>query len=165
MCRMPTGLPASVTTSVVILAEFRIIIALKVIVKAALLIEPLALEPDGARSFVSAWIEFANINPASTSPNALPALFDWIKERSAQFRGALLNTILRNDTFHFSQLGTFLERADNTSRILDVKYYVLLPQNSIPTADTENLLVSCRGLTHELTWDSLSRDRDRPPAA
>ena len=39
----------------------------------------------------------------------------------------MLNTILRNDTYCFSQLGTFLERADNTARILDVKYYVLLP--------------------------------------
>ena len=40
-----------------------------------------------------------------------------------------MNTILRNDTYHFSQLGTFLERADNTARILDVKYYVLLPSS------------------------------------
>jgi uncharacterized alpha-E superfamily protein len=47
------------------------------------------------------------------------------------FRGALLNTILRNDTFYFNQLGTFLERADNTARILDVKYYVLLPHNEL----------------------------------
>ena len=51
------------------------------------------------------------------------------RSRSALYRGALLNTILRNDTFYFSQLGTFLERADNTARILDVKYYVLLPEH------------------------------------
>ena len=36
--------------------------------------------------------------------------------------------MLRDDTFDFSQLGTFIERADNTARILDVKYYVLLPR-------------------------------------
>ena len=35
--------------------------------------------------------------------------------------------MLRNDIYNFSRLGTFLERADNTARILDVKYYVLLP--------------------------------------
>jgi uncharacterized alpha-E superfamily protein len=42
-------------------------------------------------------------------------------------RGALHGTMLRNDIFDFCRLGTFLERADNTARILDVKYYVLLP--------------------------------------
>jgi uncharacterized alpha-E superfamily protein len=79
----------------------------------------------------SAWIEFSSIDQAALASNALPPLFDWIKERSALFRGALLNTILRNDTFYFTQLGTFLERADNTARILDVKYYVLLPHSEL----------------------------------
>jgi uncharacterized alpha-E superfamily protein len=79
----------------------------------------------------SAWSEFAETAPRRTSPNELPALFDWIKERSALFRGALMNTHLRNDGFYFTQLGTFIERADNTSRILDVKYYMLLPENQL----------------------------------
>jgi uncharacterized alpha-E superfamily protein len=35
--------------------------------------------------------------------------------------------MLRNDIFHFARAGTFVERADNTSRILDVKYHLLLP--------------------------------------
>ncbi|HET6322600.1 MAG TPA: alpha-E domain-containing protein [Hyphomicrobium sp.] len=76
----------------------------------------------------AAWIEFSNINPKSVTAGELPRILDWVRARSALYRGALLNTILRNDTFFFSQLGTFLERADNTARILDVKYYVLLPQ-------------------------------------
>ena len=37
--------------------------------------------------------------------------------------------MLRNDAFWFSRLGLFIERADNTARILDVKYHVLLPEN------------------------------------
>jgi uncharacterized alpha-E superfamily protein len=80
-------------------------------------------------SLNSSWIEFCASAPGRIEANELPALFDWIRERSAMFRGALLNTILRNDTYFFAQLGTFLERSDNTARILDVKYYVLLPQN------------------------------------
>jgi uncharacterized alpha-E superfamily protein len=82
-------------------------------------------------SLNGAWIEFPTQAAQRLRDNELPALFDWIRERSALFRGALLNTILRNDTFWFAQLGTFLERADNTARILDVKYYVLLPENEL----------------------------------
>jgi uncharacterized alpha-E superfamily protein len=82
-------------------------------------------------SLNGAWIEFSGQAGDRIAAGELPALFAWIRERSALFRGALLNTILRNDTYYFTQLGTFLERADNTARILDVKYYVLLPQNEL----------------------------------
>ena len=56
-------------------------------------------------------------------------LLEWVKHRSLLFNGAYANTMLRNDAFYFTQLGTFLERADNTARILDVKYHVLLPKS------------------------------------
>ena len=98
-----------------------------------------ALTREMWESLNGAWIEFSAIDPATLSSNALPPLFDWIKDRSALFRGALLNTILRNDTFYFSQLGTFLERADNTARILDVKYYVLLPHNEIVGGEIDSV--------------------------
>ena len=58
-------------------------------------------------------------------------MLDWVRSRSALYRGALLNTILRNDTYYFSQIGTFIERADSTARILDVKYYHLLPPSEM----------------------------------
>jgi len=90
-------------------------------------------------SLNSAWIEFSAIDAAALTSNELPPLLDWIKERSALFRGALLNTILRNDTFYFSQLGTFLERADNTARILDVKYYVLLPHSELVGGEVDSV--------------------------
>jgi uncharacterized alpha-E superfamily protein len=90
-------------------------------------------------SLNGAWIEFSAIDPAALHSNELPPLFDWIKERSALFRGALLNTILRNDTFYFSQLGTFVERADNTARILDVKYYVLLPHGELVGGEIDSV--------------------------
>ena len=52
---------------------------------------------------------------------------DWVKERSHLFRGVTYGTIVRGEAFDFSRIGTFLERADNTARILDVKYHLLLP--------------------------------------
>lgn len=90
-----------------------------------------ALTREMWESLNSSWIAFEAIKPATVTSDTLPQLLDWIKERSAAYRGALMNTILRNDTYHFSQLGTFLERADNTARILDVKYYVLLPKSEL----------------------------------
>lgn len=98
-----------------------------------------ALTREMWESLNSAWIEFSAIDPETLSSNELPPLFDWIKERSALFRGSLLNTILRNDTFYFNQLGTFLERADNTVRILDVKYYVLLPHSEIVGGEIDSV--------------------------
>ncbi len=90
-------------------------------------------------SLNGAWIEFSAIDAQTLTSNELPQLLDWIKERSALFRGALLNTILRNDTFYFNQLGTFLERADNTARILDVKYYVLLPHSELVGGEIDSV--------------------------
>ena len=70
--------------------------------------------------------EFAAETVASDN---VPSFLEWVKERSQLFAGAYGSTMLRNDAFYFTRLGTFIERADNTARILDVKYYVLLPQD------------------------------------
>ncbi len=48
--------------------------------------------------------------------------FEWVKERSHLFRGVTFATAHRGQPYHFTRLGTFLERADNTARILNVKY-------------------------------------------
>jgi uncharacterized alpha-E superfamily protein len=64
------------------------------------------------------------------SDRDLPKVLGQIRRESALVRGALHGTMLRNDIYDFSQLGMFVERADNTARILDVKYYILLPSVS-----------------------------------
>lgn len=48
--------------------------------------------------------------------------FEWVKYRSHLSRGVTLGTMLKDEAFNFIRLGTFLERADNTARILDVKF-------------------------------------------
>ena len=97
-----------------------------------------ALTREMWESLNSAWLEFSAIKPESVTSNSLPGLLDWVRSRSALYRGALMNTILRNDTFYFSQLGTFIERADSTSRILDVKYYHLLPSSEMVGSGKDN---------------------------
>ena len=89
-------------------------------------------------SLNTAWLEFSAIQPATLTTNSLPEVLDWVRSRSALYRGALLNTILRNDTYYFSQVGTFIERADSTARILDVKYYHLLPPSEMVGSGQDN---------------------------
>lgn len=80
----------------------------------------------------------------------LPELLGEIRRQSALVRGALHGTMLRNDIYNFARLGTFLERADSTARILDVKYYVLLPSvhfvgSSLDNLQWDNILRSVSG--------------------
>jgi uncharacterized alpha-E superfamily protein len=57
----------------------------------------------------------------------LPKLCDWTKRQGSILRGTTEATHLQNDGYDFLNLGTYIERADNTARVVDVKYYVLLP--------------------------------------
>lgn len=75
----------------------------------------------------SAWLELKPLEALPRSPARLPELCDWIKRQGAQLRGAIEGTQLRNMGYHFMNLGCFLERSDNTARLIDVKYFVLLP--------------------------------------
>ncbi len=75
------------------------------------------------------WLTFESISRSDVTGAKLPEFLDWIRDQAMQFRGAFLGTVLRDDGYFFSQLGAFVERADNTARIVDVKYYLLLPRN------------------------------------
>jgi len=50
-------------------------------------------------------------------------LFEWVKYRSHVSRGVTIGTMLKDEAFFFIRLGTFLERADNAARIIDVKFH------------------------------------------
>lgn len=72
------------------------------------------------------WLEMRDIQARGIPDDGISTFFDWIKERSHLSRGLTYGTLLQDDVFRFIRLGTFLERADNTARILDVKYHILL---------------------------------------
>jgi uncharacterized alpha-E superfamily protein len=78
----------------------------------------------------SAWLEGRQLGPAAFMPEMLPDTLDWARTVATRFTGATQSTMLRNEIFHFLALGQAIERADNTARILDVKYHVLLPSYS-----------------------------------
>lgn len=73
------------------------------------------------------WITLKELLDQPVPEKDLPDALSIIRKQNALVRGATHGTMLRNDGFYFTQLGTFMERADNTARILDVKYYLLLP--------------------------------------
>ena len=73
-----------------------------------------------------------------------------VRRQTSIVRGAIDGTMLRNDVFNFARIGNFVERADNTARILDVKYYVLLPSvawvgSSLDNVQWEAVLRSAGG--------------------
>ncbi|MBZ9677021.1 alpha-E domain-containing protein [Mesorhizobium sp. ES1-1] len=89
-----------------------------------------ALTRETWESINEAWMSLKRILARPIDERDLPTVLDAIKRETALIRGSFYGTMLRNEIFDFSQLGTYVERADNTARILDVKYYVLLPSIS-----------------------------------
>jgi uncharacterized alpha-E superfamily protein len=81
-----------------------------------------------------AWIEMrrylqARDNSTYYDRIELTRFLDFVKKASLDYDGAAHRTMLRNDSYWFSRLGLYIERADNTARILDVKYNILLPES------------------------------------
>lgn len=76
-----------------------------------------------------AWIELQQVWQGGVrSREDLTKFLRFVQETSLRFDGSAYRTMLRNDAYWFSRLGLHLERADNTARILDVKYHMLLPE-------------------------------------
>lgn len=71
------------------------------------------------------WLELNRLSQ-KMAPEKQSDFFDWVKDRSHLFRGVTMGTIIKDIALSFIRLGTFLERADNTARLLDVKYHILL---------------------------------------
>lgn len=75
----------------------------------------------------AAWLELKRYRTFGQSRGELLEFIRFVKQVALSVDGIAHRTMLRNDGFSFFQLGSAIERADNTARILDVKYHVLLP--------------------------------------
>jgi uncharacterized alpha-E superfamily protein len=78
----------------------------------------------------AAWLEMRRCDYDTVQQRGVSDFLEWVKMRSHLFRGVTFGTMLRDEAYHFIRLGTHLERADNTARILDVKYHILLPSTA-----------------------------------
>jgi uncharacterized alpha-E superfamily protein len=74
-----------------------------------------------------AWLELKRWGNGQRSREEFARYLRWVLGSSLRFDGSAYRTMLRNDAYWFSRLGVYMERADNTARILDVKYHLLLP--------------------------------------
>ncbi|TXH85311.1 MAG: hypothetical protein E6Q77_00715 [Rhizobium sp.] len=106
-----------------------------------------ALTRDTWEATNECWIELKSLLGKKLKTAELPETIDVIKQRAGLIRGAFHGSMLRNELYNFARIGTFIERADNTARILDVKYYVLLPSvshvgSSLDNAQWESILRS-----------------------
>jgi uncharacterized alpha-E superfamily protein len=75
------------------------------------------------------WLEFNQRMAQDELVSNPGAVFEWVKFCSHLSRGVMLGTALKDDAFFFARLGTFLERADNTARILDVRFADVEPNS------------------------------------
>jgi uncharacterized alpha-E superfamily protein len=83
----------------------------------------------------STWLEAREKSFEQLLNAGISEFFEWVKMRSSLSRGTTLGTLLQDKAYHFIRLGTLLERADNTARILDVKYHVLRPHGDEGATD------------------------------
>ena len=80
------------------------------------------------------WLKLRETSSAVVEGNGAGEFFEWVKYRSHLSRGVTIGTMLQDESLWFARLGTYLERADSTARILDVKLQRLLPDG----ADTDS---------------------------
>lgn len=92
------------------------------------------------------WMNLRELLSRPVRESNLGEVLIQIRRTGTLVRGALEGTMLRNEVFNFARIGTFIERADNTARILDVKYYVLLPSVAWVGSSLDNV-----------QWDTLLR--------
>jgi uncharacterized alpha-E superfamily protein len=96
------------------------------------------------------WMKLDVLLARPVGQTAVGEVLAAIRRAGTQVHGAFDGSILRDEGYHFARAGTFIERADSTARILDMKYFLLLPSlsyvgSSLDTGQWEQVLRSVAG--------------------
>ena len=118
-----------------------------------------ALTVDMWGAISDTWNTLRRMPPAETSGEALTGFLEWVRERVLLSNGAATDTRLRDEAWRFVQLGTALERADNTARLLDVRHAMLARNSTAEYAQWQAVLASFSA-TRAYQW--VFRDRLEP---
>jgi uncharacterized alpha-E superfamily protein len=86
------------------------------------------LTTDLWESLNGTWLDLQSMMQTARNGVDYRQFLDWTKKQAVMATGAAQSTLLRDDAYNFVMLGLQIERADNTARILDVKYHILLPK-------------------------------------
>lgn len=88
-----------------------------------------AITAEAWEAINAAWLDLQRYGTRLDSRIMLNRLLEAVKAAALAFDGAIHRTMLRHDSYWFLRLGATIERADNTARLLDVKYHLLLPRD------------------------------------
>jgi len=83
------------------------------------------------------WLELKRYKRVAARRQNPGDFFEWVKFRSHVARGVIQGTMLHDEALEFTLLGTYLERADNTARILDARFELLMPDSAAPDATVD----------------------------
>ncbi|TRD12156.1 alpha-E domain-containing protein [Erythrobacter insulae] len=102
------------------------------------------------------WMALDKLLSRPVSQSAVGDVVSTIRRAGTQVHGAFDGSMLRNEAFHFARAGTFIERAESTARILDLKYFLLLPSlsyvgSSLDSGQWDQVLRSVAG-ARAYTW-------------
>ena len=102
------------------------------------------------------WMKLDAMLARPVSQGAIGDVVSTIRRAGTQVHGALDGSMLRNEAYHFARTGTYIERAESTARILDMKYYLLLPSlnhvgSSLDSGQWDQVLRSVAGAS-AYTW-------------
>jgi uncharacterized alpha-E superfamily protein len=115
-------------------------------------------------TFNSTWLEARNTAPGRFTARNVAEFIEWVKYRAHLARGVVLGSMLRDEGYHFMQMGTFLERADGVARLLRIRLACEATDNAGEPVTHDYLpwTVLLRALSAYEIFRRVSRDRVTP---
>ena len=103
----------------------------------------------------STWLEFLKLCDEGLPLSDPGKFFEWVQMRSHLSRGITIGTMFKDEAFRFVRLGIFVERADSTARMLDVRFHAIESQEAKTAAqDDEAPEQAVRDFYH---WEAVLR--------
>jgi uncharacterized alpha-E superfamily protein len=108
------------------------------------------------------WIDLRKLDPGDVGGDRLMGFLDWVMSRAVLFNGAAMDTMLRDDAWRFVRLGTMLERADNTARLLASRQAAFARDAELNAANHAQWQAMLRSVSALRAYQHLFRDRLKP---